>query len=476
MNMKKASKIALIALVMIIIASGAAFAFLNMPKQETKYFIIIQSSPNGITTPSSGIQIYVSGSLATFTATPNSGYKFDHWLIDGVNDTANPVTKTITSNFTIFPIFTLQLPPPITLTVSSTTSLYETGVENDAIKPAFQAKYPWITLNFLSQGTGAAIQTAMRGDADMIMVHDPKQENAFMVKGYGVDRKIIAYNFYIIVGPQNDPANITGLAPLDALKKIYLAGQNSQAIWVSRGDGSGTNSKEKNLWAAAGINWTQIRKQTSWYKETGQGMTSTLIIANYFGGYTISDTASYLTNTNAKNIQMKIVVQEHKDLLNVYSVIIDNPLNANLTSTHFDASMLFVQFMVSDEGQQLLANYGIATFGKALFSPFVPLASNPTLNTTLLSWIQNYAYIPPNATECPEQYRYNSTNLYSPSYDVLANISHLTTNQVYYMTPSEKTQIVAGYGESILIQPSVNTYTVMVIAESNPKAVGKNRL
>ncbi len=454
--MKTAAIIALLALVIIITAVGT-YAYLNIPKQETKYFIIIQSSQNGTTTPSSGVQIYVSGSLATFTATPNSGYKFDHWLIDGVVDTTNPLTKTITSNFTISPIFIVQLPAPITLIVSSTTSLYETGVENDAIKPAFEAKYPWITLSFLSQGTGAAIQTAMRGDADMIMVHDPAQEKTFMVNGYGVNRKIIAYNFYIIVGPENDPANITGLAPLDALKKIYQAGQNGQAIWVSRGDGSGTNSKEKNMWKAAGINWTQIRTQTSWYKETGQGMTSTLVIANYFKGYTISDTASYLTNTNAKNIKMKIVVQEHKDLLNVYSVIVDNPLNANLTSTHFDASMLFVQFMVSDEGQQMLANYGIETVNRTLFSPFVPLASNPMLNATLLGWIKNYAYIPPNATECPEQYRYNSSDLYSPSYDALS----------LYLTPSRKTQMLASYEESIFVQPSVNIYA---------KAAGKKRL
>jgi hypothetical protein len=162
---------------------------------------------------------------------------------------------------------------------------------------------------------------------------------------------------------------------------------------------------------------------------------------------------------------MKIVVQEHKDLLNVYSVIIDNPLNANLTSTHFDTSMLFVRFMVSDEGQQLLANYGTVTFGQALFSPFVPLASNPALNTTLLSWIRNYAYIPPNATECPEQYRYNSSDLYSPSYDALS----------LYLTPSGKTQIVANYAESIF-PCSLILAAVMMCAcsERDAKAAGKN--
>jgi tungstate transport system substrate-binding protein len=308
------------------------------------------------------------------------------------------------------------MPSPTTLIVSSTTSLYETLVENQ-MKTLFQAKYPWITISFLSQGTGAAIQTAMRGDADMIMVHDPVQENTFMINGYGVNRKIMASNFFIIVGPQNDPAGVTGMAPLDALRQIKTLGEQGQAIWVSRGDGSGTHSKEKNLWAAAGINWTQIRTETSWFKETGDKMTATLLVANELNGYTLSDTASYLTNTKAGNIQMKIVVQAARELLNVYSLIVDNPLNANLTETNFAASMLFIQYMVSEEGQNLLANYGTSTFGAPLFSPFVPLVATGS-NATLLSWIQSYAYLPANATECASAYRYNAgPYLYANSWD-----------------------------------------------------------
>jgi tungstate transport system substrate-binding protein len=304
------------------------------------------------------------------------------------------------------------MPPPTTLTVSSTTSLYETGVE-DQMKAAFQAKYPWITIRFLSQGTGIALQTAERGDADMVMVHSPSQEMSFLTGGYGVNRKIIASNFFIVVGPQNDPANITGMSPLDALKKIKILGEGDHAIWVSRGDGSGTNTKEKSLWAAAGISWAQIRKE-SWYKETGQGMTATLLVANELGGYTLSDTASYLTNTKAGNIDMKIVVQAQKDLLNVYSLIVDNPLNANLTQTNFVASMLFTYWLCRGDGQNLLANYGTSTFGVPLFTPFLPLVSTGS-NATLLSWIQNYAYF--NGTECPTAYRYDSTVLYSNIWD-----------------------------------------------------------
>jgi tungstate transport system substrate-binding protein len=308
--------------------------------------------------------------------------------------------------------FVATTPSPSTLIVSSTTSFYETGAE-DQIKAAFQAKYPWITINFLSQGTGIALQTAMRGDADMVLVHSPSQEQTFMTGGYGVNRKIIASNFFIIVGPQNDPANVNGMSPLEAMKQIKTLGEQGQAIWISRGDGSGTNTKEKSLWAAAGINWTQIRTETSWYKETGQGMTATLLVANELGGYTLSDTASYLTNTKQGNIQMKIVVQAQKDLLNVYSVIADNPLNANLTNTNFAAEMLFIEWMVSD-GQNLLADYGTATFGAPIFTPFVPVVSSG-INSTLLGWVQNYAYF--SGTECPATYRYDSSILYAYPWD-----------------------------------------------------------
>jgi tungstate transport system substrate-binding protein len=312
-----------------------------------------------------------------------------------------------------------SMPAQTTLTVSSTTSLYETGVE-DAMKPAFQAQFPWITVNFLSQGTGIALQTAERGDADMVMVHSPSQEQAFLTGGYGVNRKIIASNFFIMVGPQNDPAGITGMTPVAALQQIKTLGEQNKAIWVSRGDGSGTNTKEIALWKEAGINYTQISKETSWFKSTGQGMTATLLVANELGGYTLSDTASYLTNTYNGNIEMKVVVQATQDLLNVYSVIADNPLNPNENQTNFAASMLFIYYLVSGEGQTLLANYGTSTFGAPLFTPFVPLVStgssaNP--NATLLSWIQNYAYIPSNVTECPSTYRYDAGSLYSYNWD-----------------------------------------------------------
>ena len=149
-----------------------------------------------------------------------------------------------------------------TLTVATTTSLHDTGLEDNGtgnIKEAFQAKYPWITVNFVALGTGAAIAQAQRGDADMILVHSPSQEKTFLAGGYGVDRKIVAYNFFIIVGPANDPAHISGMSNVSqALINVYNAAQTDSNIkWVSRNDGSGTNTAEINLWKAAGYNYTR---------------------------------------------------------------------------------------------------------------------------------------------------------------------------------------------------------------------------
>jgi len=309
--------------------------------------------------------------------------------------------------------FTAKFPSPSTLTVSSTTSFYETGAE-DTLKEAFQAKYPWITINFLSQGTGIALQTAEAGDADMVLVHAPSSELPFITGGYGVNRKIIASNFFEIVGPQNDPAGVTGMTPVAALQQIKTLGEEGKAIWVSRADASGTNTKEIALWKEAGINYTQISQETSWFKSTGQGMTATLLIADELGGYTLTDTASYLTNTYNGNIQMKIVVQAQQDLLNVYSVIADNPLNPSLTQTNFADEMLFIEWLTTSDGQDVIANYGTSIFGAPLFTPFLPLVATGS-NATLLSWIQSYAYF--NGTECPPSYRYDASILYEYPWD-----------------------------------------------------------
>jgi tungstate transport system substrate-binding protein len=333
--------------------------------------------------------------------------------------------------------------------------LEDNGTGN--IKDAFQTKYPWITVNFLAQGTGAAIQTAQRGDADMILVHSPSQEATFLSGGYGVDRKIIAYNFFVILGPASDPAGIKGMTNVSqALRNLYNAAQtNSQVVWVTRNDGSGTATAESNLWKAAGYTYTTLVQNTTWFKSTGSGMGASLLVADQLNGYILSDMGTYLAYSSSsaiQPIQLKIEIQAQQALLNVYSAIIDNPQNANLTNINFNAAILFVNYLVSAEGQQLIANYGISTYGQQLFLPFVPLASGTASNATLLGWIQSYSYMNYNTatnaaiinasgTECPTQYRYNAGNLYAQTYDTVVanmNLSASISLPNYYITDGQQ--------------------------------------
>ena len=262
---------------------------------------------------------------------------------------------------------TLSTPPKARLIVSTTTSLYETGFL-DVIKTNFEAKYPDTNVSFISQGTGLAIQTAMRGDADMILVHAPSSEYQFLNGSYGVNRKIVAYNFFIIVGPSQDPAGITGKSPTDALKLIRAAGLNGTAVWVSRGDNSGTYTKEVSLWKSVGLDVKKLRTE-KWYLEAGSGMTATLQLANEKRAYTLSDMGTYLQNFNNHNIDLVQIIGASKSLLNVYSAISDNPNNANMTKANYAGAMQLIRYLVSDEGQQLFANYGVSNYGQALFAP-----------------------------------------------------------------------------------------------------------
>lgn len=350
-------------------------------------------------------------------------------------------------------------PAPVSIMVSTTSSLRDTGLEDNGIdsnttgtiKQAFQTRYPWITVNFVSQGTGAAIATAQRGDADMILVHSPSQELNFLKGGYGVNRKIIAYNFFIIIGPANDPAGIKGMTNVSqALGTLFTAAQTNQQVqWVTRNDSSGTATAEQNLWKAAGYNYTKLlTEQSSWFHATGTVMGQSLLVANNgIGGgpqtYILSDTGTYLAYYNQNNINLQPIIQSQKALLNVYSAIIDDPRNANLTDTQFDASMIFVNWLVSAEGQQVISDFGVSTYHQQLFSPFVPIASGTAPNATLLSWVQSYAYISENntisanGTECPSQYRYNAGDLFSASYDIIPTAATANSPTIQFLTNSK---------------------------------------
>jgi len=440
--MQTASKILAILIIVIVILSIGAYAYLQSTNQNQQPTPTPSPSPSPTLTPSP-------------TTSPSP------------NPTASPTpspspTPIPTASPTPSPT---PMPSPTSLRIATTTSLYDTGLEDtpetlkngtvvkDDLKDAFQTKYPWITVNFIPLGTGAAIASAQRGDADMLLVHSPSQELTFLKNNYGVDRKMVAYNFFVIVGPANDPAGISGMSNVSqALINIYNAAHTpgSNVLWFSRNDASGTNTKEISLWTAAGYNYNQLNNTAlngSWFKDTGTGMGQTLLAANYYGsigGYTISDTGTFLAYSTRGDIQLKILVQGQQSLLNVYSAIIDNP--QNITTTNFNTALLFVSYLASSEGQQLIGNYGVTLYNQSLFTPIVPLLSGTVSNDTLLGWIKSYAYmdstpvISAAGTECPPQYRYNAGTLYSATYDTVANmntqISISTPN--YYATDGQK--------------------------------------
>lgn len=294
----------------------------------------------------------------------------------------------------------------VILTVSTTTSLYETGLL-DIIDTKFEAIYQNINVTFIPQGTGLAIDIAKRGDSDMILVHDPDREQAFLEDGYGINRKIIAFNFFVIVGPENDPAGIKGLGPADALLAIKAAGEAGEATWISRGDYSGTHAMEKRLWFAGEEDTTELR-ETNWYLERGSGMTATLVLANAKRAYTICDKGSYLNNYVPGNIDLKVLVETGElDTLNVYSAIACDPQNPDLSHVKIDEVMKFIDFLVSDEIQEVIGEFGLDDYGLKLFNPAVEVLAKNT-DPTVAGWIKETSFI--NGTECPTNKRYNAGN------------------------------------------------------------------
>jgi tungstate transport system substrate-binding protein len=285
------------------------------------------------------------------------------------------------------------------LMIASTTSLYDTGLL-DEIADNYRASRG-TNLYFLALGTGQSLEHARRGDADAVLVHSPQLENLFLAKGAGGARKIIAYNFFAIVGPTDDPAGIENMSPLAALQKIA----QENWTWVSRGDNSGTHTKEKSLWKSAGIQLTQIQGR-SWYLESGTGMGQTLMIANERAAYTIADMGTYLKYANNDLIDLKIFVEQGRELLNVYSVMAVNP--ENRPSVNFGA-VQFIEFLVSENGQRLIGDFGVAKYGRPLFYPAVRLLSENT-GSQLASWIRGDAFF--ENSECPQRHRLGQEQLY----------------------------------------------------------------
>jgi len=304
------------------------------------------------------------------------------------------------------------------LFISTTTSLYDTGLL-DAIEADYEATHQ-VDLSITAVGTGVAIQQAQNGDADIVLVHAPSTELKFLEGGYGVNRKIIAYNFFTIVGPADDPAGISGKTATEALNSIFTYGQGlsdqsgQTQIWVSRGDNSGTNSKEKNLWTAAGYNYTELSNEP-WFAVTGQGMGATLTVSEQKTAYTLADIGTYLKFSTDGTITLDALILEEQSLLNVYSVMAVNTATVQANQSvhseiNFNDAMDFIEYLISPATQQMINDYGKDTYGQPLFYEAVqPLKDNAP--QPIVDWIQSYAFF--DGSECPPQYRNGYENLYS---------------------------------------------------------------
>jgi len=243
--------------------------------------------------------------------------------------------------------------------VATTTSLYDTGLWT-YLKPMFEEQYN-LHLDITSQGSGAAVNLSKTGDVDVMAVHSKAAELQFVADGYGVERIPFAYNYFVIVGPASDPAGISGMNASNAFKQIATYGITQ---FVSRGDNSGTHTAEKNVWKGAGLNYSEI-SASSWYVSAGKGMGDTLFMASELGAYTLSDKGTYLSY--ASNMSLTILVEQGKELLNVYSVIAVN--QSRFSWINIAGANDLIEFMTSNETQQLIADYGVDTYGQSLFFP-----------------------------------------------------------------------------------------------------------
>jgi len=240
--------------------------------------------------------------------------------------------------------------------VASTTSTEDSGLFRH-ILPLFKQK-TGIGVRVVAKGTGQALDIARRGDADVVFVHAKEAEEKFVAEGYGVKRHPVMYNDFVIIGPKSDPANIKGSRNATfALQAIKAKG----ATFISRGDGSGTHIAEINLWHAVGID---IGKEAGpWYKSIGQGMGAALNMAAAIGAYALSDRGTWISFKNKADLV--IAVQGDKLLFNQYGVILVNPTKHPHVKR--ELGQQFIDWLISDEGQQAIANYKID--GEQIFWP-----------------------------------------------------------------------------------------------------------
>jgi len=283
--------------------------------------------------------------------------------------------------------------PQQKLVIATTTSLYDTGLLA-YLQPKFESQYN-VKLAITSQGSGKAIQIATNGDADVLLVHSPAAELAFMQTGKGLNRRSFASNYFIIVGPPADPAGITNMTPENAFTTLLLEGTNKTAnvYFVSRGDGSGTQTAEQNIWKSAGYNYTvNVEKSGLWYIEAGKGMGETLQMASDKGAYTLTDEGTFLAYKS--NLTLVPQVTKGASLLNIYSVMA--VYNDKQPVEKIQMANNFINFLISPQTQADIGAYGVDKYGKSLFIPM-----SVTVPTAKAGWVGDYSTPATDLTPAP---------------------------------------------------------------------------
>ena len=249
-------------------------------------------------------------------------------------------------------------PTPVNpnLILATTTSTQDSGLL-DVLIPLFQEKTGYI-VQAVAVGSGAALKMGEEGNADVLLVHAPSAEKTLMEGGFGKERFLVMHNYFMIVGPADDPAGIKGtVSAIEAFQKIAAAG----STFISRGDDSGTNKMELSLWKKAEIDPTG----KDWYLEAGQGMGATLTMASEKTAYTLTDRATFLANQ--ANLDLKLLFDGDPALLNAYHVITVNPEKWPLVN--YAGALAFAQFITDPTTQAVIGQFGLDSFGEALFVP-----------------------------------------------------------------------------------------------------------
>lgn len=240
--------------------------------------------------------------------------------------------------------------------LTTTTSVNDSGLM-EYLRDSFKEDTGY-DMEIVSKGTGAAIEDAKAGNADVILVHSKDKEEEFVSEGYGIERKPFMHNYFVIVGPESDPAGIEAMEAEDAFKAIA----DTKSVFASRGDESGTHNKELKIWDKAGVNIEDLEGEDN-YNSLGDGMGATLTFASEYNAYTLTDLSTFLTMQN--DLNLKVLVDESESLKNVYSVIVVNPDKVN--GTNVEAGKVFQDWMLSDKAASLIEEYGKDDYGEQLF-------------------------------------------------------------------------------------------------------------